>query len=396
MDNPQVDPNRAADVFAQIIAAAGDFGTPATQGIDIWGGIPSAGFGKPNMSTTTVTTPNEQYSSPATGDQLTYPGTQEFGVNSPFGPRNGGNHPGVDLAFPDHATVLAATSGTVTEAVNSDDPATYNVVTIEGPNGIKTRYGHLSGVNVNVGDQVQAGQVIGASGGAPGERGTYNSSGPHLHFEVYVNGQLVDPAPLLAGGARIVGGPVTSGGSTTTTTKQYSPEQILGMQLENVLKAAAGETPPNSDLGPKTTMSQGSRLSGQTTGADNDPNAVDAFLAATRNHESGGNYQIQYQGPVASDASGAYGFLGSTWRSMGGSTQQAYQASPEEQDAVARKMAMQLFEKYGSWRLVAIAWYGGPGIADQVAAGRDPGSPSGQPSYLSYGDYIANAMSGGG
>ncbi len=55
---------------------------------------------------------------------------------------------------------------------------------------------------------------------------------------------------------------------------------------------------------------------------------------------------------------------------------------------------MQLFNQFHSWRLVAIAWYGGPGIAQQVAQGKNVGSPSGQGSYTAYGDTIVNMMSG--
>jgi hypothetical protein len=129
-------------------------------------------------------------------------------------------------------------------------------------------------------------------------------------------------------------------------------------------------------------------------GADNDPGALGAFLAATKQHESGGDYTAR-NNSGQSNAAGAYQFLGSTWKGAGGSTASAADASPQEQDAVASKMAMALFNEFHSWRLVAIAWYGGPGIAQQVAAGQDPGSPQGQGGYLAYGDTIANMMSGG-
>jgi hypothetical protein len=57
-------------------------------------------------------------------------------------------------------------------------------------------------------------------------------------------------------------------------------------------------------------------------------------------------------------------------------------------------MASALFNQFHSWRLVAIAWYGGPGVAQQVAAGQDPGSPQGQGGYLAYGNTIAGMMGG--
>jgi murein DD-endopeptidase MepM/ murein hydrolase activator NlpD len=99
------------------------------------------------------------------------------------------NHPGFDLAAPTGTRVDAAAAGTVTHA----GPAgTYgNLVTIKHANGFETRYAHLSAVDVQVGDQVQAGQDVGKVGT------TGYSTGPHLHFEVREDGKPIDPAPLL-------------------------------------------------------------------------------------------------------------------------------------------------------------------------------------------------------
>lgn len=125
-----------------------------------------------------------------------------------------------------------------------------------------------------------------------------------------------------------------------------------------------------------------------------DPNGLQSFLAATKQHESGGNYGIYNQSGL-SDASGAYQFISTTWGGYGG-YHNAAEAPPEVQDAKAAEMASQLFERYHDWRLVAIAWYGGPGIADQAAAGQDPGNPDQQGSYLAYGDTIVRMMAGDG
>jgi murein DD-endopeptidase MepM/ murein hydrolase activator NlpD len=98
-------------------------------------------------------------------------------------------HPGFDLAAPTGTTVDAAAAGTVTHA----GPAgTYgNLIVIKHADGVETRYAHLSATSVKEGQQVQAGQPIGAVGT------TGYSTGPHLHFEVRKDGQPVDPAPLL-------------------------------------------------------------------------------------------------------------------------------------------------------------------------------------------------------
>jgi hypothetical protein len=159
--------------------------------------------------------------------------------------------------------------------------------------------------------------------------------------------------------------------------------------------SAASTTPQATTTSSSTGTNGQSTLSNTTKGSDSDPAAVDAFLNATKQHESGGNYQARYSGPAQSDAAGAYQFLSTTWQGMGGSTASAADASPAEQDAIAKKMALQLFNQFHSWRLVAIAWYGGPGVAQQAASGTNPGSPEGQGGYLAYGDTIQRMMSGG-
>ena len=59
-------------------------------------------------------------------------------------------------------------------------------------------YGHISGVNVSKFDVVKRGQVIAKSGGEPGTMGAGPmTSGPHLHFEVFKNGEAVDPLAYL-------------------------------------------------------------------------------------------------------------------------------------------------------------------------------------------------------
>jgi len=99
------------------------------------------------------------------------------------------NHPGFDLAATSGTPVAAAAGGTV---VHAGPASTYgNLVTVRHENGFETRYAHLSAVEVNVGDPVQAGQEIGKVGS------TGHSTGPHLHFEIRQDGKAIDPAPLL-------------------------------------------------------------------------------------------------------------------------------------------------------------------------------------------------------
>jgi hypothetical protein len=239
-------------------------------------------------------------------------------------------------------------------------------------------------MNVSAGQQIKAGQPLGASGGQAGAFGSGNSGGPHLHFEVRKGGTTVDPIPYLAGGQQVL----SSVPDGATAAVAASPQQTGGLAAQKTLDVLSGRQPTPDPTQPSTTTSSGS-----TSASDTDPAGVDAFLSAIRQHESGGDYTIHNQSGL-SNASGAYQYLGSTWNNYGGYAEAA-QAPPSVQDAKAKADALAYFAKYHSWKLAAIAWYGGPGIADMVARGQNPGSPQGQGSYLAYGNTIAQMMSGG-
>ncbi len=125
------------------------------------------------------------------GDNLLWPAGSTY-ITSPYGYRIdpvggivGDFHLGVDIAGSTGDPVYAAQGGTV---IRASWFSTYgNCVDIQHPSGLVTRYAHLSGYHVSVGDTVSQGQVI-ADIGATG-----NVTGPHLHFETIVNGSTVDP-----------------------------------------------------------------------------------------------------------------------------------------------------------------------------------------------------------
>jgi murein DD-endopeptidase MepM/ murein hydrolase activator NlpD len=94
-------------------------------------------------------------------------------------------HAGVDLAAPTGSPLAATSDGVVTRAGYAGGYGL--LITIDHGGGIETRYGHLSGVSVAVGQQVRAGQLIGFVGS------TGESTGPHVHYEVRVNGRAVNP-----------------------------------------------------------------------------------------------------------------------------------------------------------------------------------------------------------
>ncbi|MGK2877672.1 MAG: murein hydrolase activator EnvC family protein [Solirubrobacterales bacterium] len=119
--------------------------------------------------------------------QLIYPVNGQF--TSPFGQRWGRLHGGIDLAVPVGTAVRAADSGTVRIAGSMGGYGLY--ICIQHTASMSTCYGHNSRLMVSVGQSVKQGQVIAASGN------TGASTGPHVHFEVRINGTQVDPMGYL-------------------------------------------------------------------------------------------------------------------------------------------------------------------------------------------------------
>lgn len=110
-------------------------------------------------------------------------------ITSPYGYRWGRLHAGIDIANGSGTPVLATRRGRVVFAGWRGGYG-YAVI-IDHGQGVQSLYGHLEDFTVQAGDYVQRGQVIGYMGS------TGYSTGPHLHFEVIVNGQPVDPLDLL-------------------------------------------------------------------------------------------------------------------------------------------------------------------------------------------------------
>jgi murein DD-endopeptidase MepM/ murein hydrolase activator NlpD len=110
-------------------------------------------------------------------------------ITSPFGPRWGGFHPGIDIGVPEGTPIHAAAAGTVIYC--GWESGYGNLVVIDHHNGLATAYGHQSKIEVSCNENVAQGQVIGLSGC------TGFCTGPHVHFEVRVNGTPVDPLGYL-------------------------------------------------------------------------------------------------------------------------------------------------------------------------------------------------------
>ena len=110
-------------------------------------------------------------------------------LTSPFGYRWGRMHEGIDISVPEGTPVRAAKPGTVILAAYTGGYGNYTCVDHGG--GLSSCYAHQSSFAVSSGDQVDQGEVIGYSGN------TGSSTGPHLHFEIRVNGSAVDPLGYL-------------------------------------------------------------------------------------------------------------------------------------------------------------------------------------------------------
>lgn len=114
----------------------------------------------------------------------------EFGFRrNPFGGRTYEFHGGLDIDGERGDNVLAPANGVVTKAGWQGGYG--NLIEIDHGNGLTTRYGHLSSIQIQVGDTIQRGQILGAVGS------TGRSTGPHLHYELRLNDKPINPRRLL-------------------------------------------------------------------------------------------------------------------------------------------------------------------------------------------------------
>lgn len=132
---------------------------------------------------------------PYTGGKLGWPCPSSSRITSPYGYRVlfgvRDFHTGVDIGATTGSNIVAAESGTVILANYGWNGGYGNYIILSHGNGITTRYAHASQLYVTAGQTVSKGQVIAAVGT------TGNSTGPHLHFEVRVNGSHTNPLNYL-------------------------------------------------------------------------------------------------------------------------------------------------------------------------------------------------------
>jgi murein DD-endopeptidase MepM/ murein hydrolase activator NlpD len=120
-----------------------------------------------------------------------------FGVRSDPFTRSAAMHTGLDFQSQTGAPVRVTANGTVTAAGWSGGYG--KAVDVDHGNGYSTRYGHLSSIEVQVGQTVKAGQIVGKVGS------TGRSTGPHLHYETRIGREAVDPERFLRAGAKLEG-----------------------------------------------------------------------------------------------------------------------------------------------------------------------------------------------
>jgi hypothetical protein len=202
-------------------------------------------------------------------------------VTSPYGPRGGRNHDGMDIGAPTGTPVRAAACGTVSLAGQQSGYG--NIVCITHTSQFSTCYAHLSRFGTSTGARVQQGQVIGYVGC------TGNCTGPHLHFETRVGGVARNPTQYL-GGASMPGASASTtkasatsssqtqfgiGGGTSSTSGQASKIAAEVAPPETLAQPEAG-TPPAEQpaVAPATTTTDGTVTTGTETGVVTDGTAT--------------------------------------------------------------------------------------------------------------------------
>jgi murein DD-endopeptidase MepM/ murein hydrolase activator NlpD len=118
-----------------------------------------------------------------------------FRYTSGFGIRWGRLHAGVDLAGDYGSPIYTTADGVVTHA--GWESGYGNLVEVKHDFGLSTRYGHMSAVRVTVGQRVSRGDRIGDMGN------TGHSTGTHVHYEIRVNGNPVNPMTFIKAGNNV-------------------------------------------------------------------------------------------------------------------------------------------------------------------------------------------------
>lgn len=229
----------------------------------------------------------------------------DYTLTSPFGPRGGQPHNGLDMAAPLGTPIYAATNGTVAEAGGAAGFGNWIVLDSDDED-ISTVYGHMAsdGVHVSAGERITAGQHI-ADVGSEGQ-----SSGPHLHFEVWEGGRLtggdpVDPEPWLSD-------------ATEPNPDQEPDMRVVQVGMKGPNGAGCGPAPSGAELDVRALTDEYPdaakfvpwiEQAGETCAEVTAP-----LIAAQLHNESGFSLEAYNAG---SGAEGPAQFLPATWEAYG-------------------------------------------------------------------------------
>ncbi len=166
-------------LFSPAVGEDVDLSSPLSEVVDL--------FNKKQSFTPTQTDLPPTDTSTQAPIKGTFFNSGSFAPGSPS-PRHPTGHAGVDLRAAGGTPVYSMMDGVVT-AVGSN-PKGGNTVNIQHPNNLRTYYAHLGTIKVQKGDRVDLNTVIGTVGDSGNAKGTW----PHVHFQVWSNNQLQDPA----------------------------------------------------------------------------------------------------------------------------------------------------------------------------------------------------------
>ena len=272
------DKNSFSDVISKFSGAVSKFERGVASGL--FGSVSNAGMGSSQEGTTEYgeygnrneipsQTPGEMQDLNATGGTTpsSNPITGKYGEQ-----RSGHIHAGVDYAPPAGTPISVIQPGSVSSAEFRDN-GYGNQVKVDHPGGVSSFYAHLSSISVKVGQQVSPGTVIGKVGS------TGHSTGPHLHFEVDVNGKRTNPTSyadkLFRFGGNVKVAPKASPQSSMVPgsqgIKQGKENVVIGDSIAKGQMDATGKkgkavvgASPDKVMGYINELNQNGRIKGNT------------------------------------------------------------------------------------------------------------------------------------
>jgi hypothetical protein len=288
----------------------------------------------------------------------------------------------MDFAVGEGTPIYAPRGGLVEELNLGDSIYGNQIVMRHGPQ-LQTMYGHMSRpADIEPGQRVKRGDVIGYVGS------TGLSTGPHLHWETWKNGNPIDPNRLLDRNLprRLPKLPVTERKSNRELPDLSEPPNEYDEEIASLLNPGAL---PGADLNPLQQLRAMARGDARGPGMpQNGPGRnpqLQAFLRAISTQESGGNYNaVGVDTGGGSRAYGKYQIMDFNIEGPDGWDKEAlgrnidieqFLNSPDLQEQIARAKLREYFKQYGP-EGAAKAWYAGPGNAFSNSNSPQYGGPS--------------------